>query len=187
MKDNNFVIFNPENTTEYLMIFFVFIVLIGFLYRKTFKGRHARNIATAKRVISKLATIEGEYAEPKIINYLKKINPFVFEELLLDAFQLKGYKIRRNKRYTGDGGIDGTIFNPQGEKILIQAKRYQNAISSRHVDDFSKLVIRTGAKTGFFVHTGRTPKLLFGRHSNVEIISGNKLVSLVRVLKAEQD
>jgi len=40
------------------------------------------------------------------IAYLRKIDPYVFEELLLEALLSKGFKITRNKRYSGDGGID---------------------------------------------------------------------------------
>ncbi|WP_407233716.1 restriction endonuclease [Escherichia coli] len=31
----------------------------------------------------------------------------MFEELLLEGFEAHGFRTIRNKRYTGDGGIDG--------------------------------------------------------------------------------
>ncbi|WP_192840691.1 restriction endonuclease, partial [Enterobacter hormaechei] len=44
------------------------------------------------------------------MNYLRKIDPFVFEELLLEGFEAHGFRTIRNKRYTGDGGIDGQVI-----------------------------------------------------------------------------
>ena len=41
------------------------------------------------------------------IAYLRKIDPFTFEELLLEGFESHGFRTIRNKRHTGDGGIDG--------------------------------------------------------------------------------
>ncbi|MGS6531656.1 restriction endonuclease, partial [Enterobacter hormaechei] len=43
----------------------------------------------------------------QIINYLRKIDAFVFEELLLEGFEAHGFRTMRIKRYSGDGGIDG--------------------------------------------------------------------------------
>lgn len=43
------------------------------------------------------------------IAYLRKIDPFVFEELLLEGFERRGFEVIRNRRYTGDGGIDGRV------------------------------------------------------------------------------
>jgi restriction system protein len=114
------------------------------------------------------------------MNYLRKIDPFVFEELLLTHFENKGFKIIRNKKYTGDGGFDGTIFNKNNEKILIQAKRYTNYIHKKDLLNFEQLVIENHCK-GFFIHTGKTSKnnLLFADNENISIYSGNKLLDLL--------
>ena len=88
------------------------------------------------------------------ISYLRKIDPFVFEELLLSLFYERGFKIRRNKRYTGDGGIDGIVFFGS-QKYLIQAKRYSKYINKKHVLEFNELCLKNEAK-GFFIHTGKT-------------------------------
>ena len=55
--------------------------------------------------------------------YLRKINPYVFEELVLDGFRSKGYGVKRNRRYSGDGGIDGRVYL-DGKEYLVQCKRY---------------------------------------------------------------
>ncbi|MEX6059375.1 restriction endonuclease [Enterobacter hormaechei] len=64
-----------------------------------------------KKEAAKCAAGAGAHKDvaglPTKINYLRKIDPFVFEELLLEGFEAHGFRTIRNKRYTGDGGIDG--------------------------------------------------------------------------------
>jgi len=136
------------------------------------------NIKQANKVLSKLSSIDSDGAR---LNYLRKINHFVFEELLLSAFKKKGYKIIRNKRYTGDGGIDGQIIK-DGKKILIQAKRYSGYINAEDVVSLGEVVQRKKADEGFFVHTGKTgAKSIEKKPSNITIISGSQLLKLVSI------
>lgn len=53
------------------------------------------------------------------IAYLRRIDPLVFEELVLSALARRGYAILRNERYSGDGGIDGRVWI-NGQCRLIQ-------------------------------------------------------------------
>lgn len=78
---------------------------------------------------------------PQKIDYLRKIDPFVFEELLLEGFEAHGFRTIRNKRYTGDGGIDGQVIIGK-YRYLIQAKRYRGHIALQHVQEFEKLLKR---------------------------------------------
>lgn len=114
--------------------------------------------------------------------HLRKIDPFVFEELLLNAFELKGYKVIRNKKYTGDGGIDGIVYDHHGNKILIQAKRYSSYINPKHVATFQLLLPKKKAVKGFFIHTGKTSPGTRDqfRHSNIILIGGSKLLDLIK-------
>ncbi|MCT1525811.1 restriction endonuclease [Sphingobacterium lactis] len=116
---------------------------------------HRYNRRKSLQILTKLQTFDHHGQR---INYLRKINPFVFEELLLDALQSQGYSVRRNSKYTGDNGIDGIAWK-DGRKILVQAKRYKGHINLKHLKEFSSLVKRN-ACYGFFCHTGRT-----GKHS----------------------
>lgn len=110
--------------------------------------------------------------------YLRKVDPFVFEEMILSSLKKAGFKIKRNKKYTGDGGVDGKIYI-DGRLILIQAKRYANHIDPKHVREFSALC-HSHKSSGLFVHTGKTgAKSLGSAGSNVVIISGQKLLSML--------
>lgn len=165
-----------------IIIFLLLVVAFSLLYffprvsRKS-KKKHIRNINKSKQVLFKMNQFEGIYKEAQIIAYLRKIDPYVFEELLLEALLKKGFEITRNKRYSGDGGIDGKA-HLNGQLYYVQAKRYQKYIALKHLDQFQTKV---GKDKGLFVHTGKTGKDTYDkfRHSNVEIISGKRLIDLL--------
>lgn len=141
------------------------------------KPSHRRRERQARSNLAKLAEIQ----EPaRKFAFLRSINPFTFEEMILETFEQRGYKVKRNTRYTGDGGIDGRVWL-NGDLFLIQAKRYAGHIRAAHVEEFCRLVDNKGCK-GFFIHTGRTgdaSRLLANTQCNVWIISGGKLLDLL--------
>lgn len=141
-------------------------------------GRHRSFRKKARRVARTLAKGEGTPAGN--MAYLRKINPFVFEELVLDGFQAKGYSVKRNRRYTGDGGVDGRVYL-DGKEFLVQCKRYRGYIKNSDVEAFAGLCAEKGAE-GFFVHTGKTGQgsRSAARIGNIYIISGDSLLNLIQ-------
>lgn len=108
------------------------------------------------------------------------MDPLAFEELLLESFERCGFRVIRNHRYTGDGGIDGKVMI-EGAVWLIQAKRYATAIRPEQVSAFNSLCRARNCR-GLFIHTGRTGPQSRGfidSNSHIEIISGRRLLALV--------
>lgn len=139
--------------------------------------RHRRYRATAERVLQRLPQLAGDAQR---LAYLRKINPYVFEELLLLAFERQGYPVQRNTSYSGDGGLDGQVFI-DGHRYLIQAKRYGKTITPSHIRDFGPLLLRERCG-GFFIHTGRTgnlSRLQLHAYPQVQLISGQRLLDLL--------
>src|SRR3546814_1841072 len=66
------------------------------------------------------------------------MEPLAFEELLLECFERRAIQVVRNRRYTGDGGIDGKV-KICGWVWLVQAKRYADTIRPEHVEAFAQL------------------------------------------------
>lgn len=156
------------------LLAFVFVLRSG----SARKRRHNRRIRSAEGVRNLLA--EGALLPAQAVSYLRKVNPYTFEELVLDGFLRDGYKVKRNKRYSGDGGIDGRA-SKDGEEYLVQSKRYRGYISRQHVEDFSRVCTRERLK-GFFVHTGKTGDASWetaGTFGNVDIVSGDRMLRLV--------
>lgn len=113
---------------------------------------HRRQIARAGRVLSKL---NGAHPA-QVIAYLRKVHSAVAEEIVLTLWERTGSFVLRNRRYTGDGGIDGRVYIQGTGWAAIQTKRYSSAINPAHVVEFAALVRRDGYAAGVFVHTGRT-------------------------------
>ena len=140
--------------------------------------RHRRNIRRARQLLNKLQNFTGDYQAARVLSYLRKIDPYVFEELILECYQARGYKIVRNSHYSGDGGINGQVIDTQGNRYLIQAKRYAGAVRSKHLREFAQLVAQQNCR-GLFIHTGRTPRFSLNGFGGVQVISGSSLISLI--------
>ncbi|EAA8071061.1 restriction endonuclease [Salmonella enterica subsp. enterica serovar Typhimurium] len=163
------------------MLAILFLVVMAFLNLRRRKNastrRHRRYRATADRVLNKLTLLPGDGQR---LTYLRKVSPYVFEELLLSAFERQGLTVVRNASYSGDGGLDGQVII-DGEHWLIQAKRYSRAVSPAHVEDFDRLLLQSGRR-GLFVHTGRTGKMsrsLRTASPRLRIISGQRLLAIL--------
>ncbi|MBU2764677.1 restriction endonuclease [Acidithiobacillus ferrivorans] len=144
------------------------------------RGHRRRQDAAGRRAIT-ISEIIGKDAQETFarrIAYLRKIDPLIFEELVLDAFQKQGWLVQRNTQYSGDGGLDGRIFQ-KGTWWGIQCKRYKGAIQTAHVDLFARDLTRFGLTEGYFVHTGRTPAGTRYRQRCVIILSGRELVDFL--------
>lgn len=155
------------------------LTLVAYIASLFGPNRHQRRRKKAQRVATKLKTFtEGG----QILTYLRQIDPFVFEEMLLNAFEACGYKVIRNKRYTGDGGIDGQIIY-QGKRIPVQAKRYKNHINKAHMVAFTQVTQQRKAPFGLFIHTGQTGKGSYEVATSgtpILIISGDRLIRLIQ-------
>ncbi len=149
------------------------------------KPKHQRNVERAAQILellrSQTSAMDSEQALKIVIGSLRRIDPFVFEELLLHCFKDAGYQVVRNSRYTGDDGIDGRVYR-DGKLYLVQAKRYAGLIDAAHLREFENTVGRYSAAGGFFVHTGRTgntAKAVSRQQGQVTLLSGMGLVDFV--------
>jgi restriction system protein len=153
------------------------------------KPKHQHNVQRAGQILellrSQTSAMDSEQALKIVISSLRRIDPFVFEELLLHCFKDAGYQVVRNQRYTGDDGVDGRIYR-DGKLYLLQAKRYAGLIDAGHLREFENTVRRYSAAGGFFVHTGRTgdtAKAISRRQGQVTLLSGIGLVNFVLACK----
>ena len=153
-----------------------FVLLLGFVWfgRKA-KSRSSQKRQLAKRIFKTLQKIEHA---PQAMAYLKNVDAYAFEELLLDSFERRGFKVIRNKRYSHDGGIDGRVII-RGHTFLVQAKRYKEHIKPLHVETFHQLCTQEQTY-GFFIHTGKTgPMSKAYHHDRIAMISGETLLRFI--------
>jgi len=143
-------------------------------------NKHRQNIHYSYFVVQQFRS-EARLAKlPAAIATLRRLDPYVFEELLLTCCQDQGWEIERNFRYTNDGGIDGRILI-SNNLYLIQAKRYKGYINLQHIQLFHQAIKSEKAAGGFFIHSGKTgarSKQLL-EELQINLISGQKLVDFV--------
>ncbi|MBD2450486.1 restriction endonuclease [Nostoc sp. FACHB-152] len=179
---------------EIIVSIIVVVVLIWALSpNKNFKRRakrkkspknqtkHQRNINHANAIRQWLRSKNPEAELPTVIATLRKIDPYVFEELLLACCQEQGWQIERNLKYSGDGGVDGRVWIADS-LYLIQAKRYADYINSQHIQQFQQIIQQRSASGGFFIHTGKTgdkSKQMINDCPQVILVSGQRLVDFV--------
>ena len=141
---------------------------------------HRVRIRKATRVFHLLKNTEFKREPGRLFAYLRTLDPFVFEELLLIAFKSRGLKVIHNKRYTGDGGIDGMVILPSKERLAIQAKRYKNHINLQHIKDFSGVLKNHRCQGGLFIHCGKSGQTVYQNiPENIMLISGTNLHRLL--------
>lgn len=142
--------------------------------------RHRWRRRQARTMCRQLHGPDRDQPATLIYARLRAMDPLAFEELLLEAFEHRGHRVIRNRRYTGDGGVDGEVII-NGERFLVQAKRYRETIRPEHVGDFLAICSSRGRR-GFFIHTGRTggaSREALADKTCVEIISGKTLLALL--------
>ena len=119
----------------------VALVILHYLF-PAISWKHRKYRRDAKKLHAKLSMIQEDGQK---MAYLKRINPYIFEELILYALKKRGYKVKPNKKYSGDGGIDGRFYVDK-ELYYIQAKRYAGHINRKHVEEFDQIVTRDQVK-----------------------------------------
>ena len=168
-----------------LLIPLFFFVLSWFLKKQ--KDSHAWRRKSADKAFKKIQ----KFTHPgQIFSYLRKVDPFVVEEIILNSIEHReDIEVIRNERYTGDNGVDGrfilTVNNNgicQERLFLIQVKRYSNHINSKDIEKFHNQINSEDAYSGLFVHTGKSGKGVYDKLSNsrkIKLLSGQKLIDLL--------
>jgi len=151
----------------------IFCLVFAKLLRKRFN--HLPNIIKSYHRLNKFKKINDPRQQ---FGYLRYTNPYIYEEMILSALNRLGYKIIRNRQYSGDGGVDGkAVIN--GAIVLIQAKRYKKHINPKHIEEFVTICERSG-HLGLFVHTGKTGPLSRSlTNQTIDIVSGQRMLELL--------
>ncbi|MCZ4337702.1 restriction endonuclease [Shewanella colwelliana] len=168
----------PLSALQSPILWATIVVTLSFLILLWPKKDSRWRVESSKRLFHKLQKLNGG----EVICYLRKVDCFVFEELLLTSIARfnPSIQIVRNSRYTGDGGADGA-FELEGKKFIIQAKRYEGFVNTADVLKLSKDVAKFDAVHGLFVHVGKTRNTTFCKcPPNVTIVSGEQVVAWVK-------
>ena len=129
---------------------------------------------------------EEEKHGAELVELLKSLSPVGFERLCQRLLRASGFTKVVVKGRSGDGGIDGEgilEINPLVSfKVIFQAKRYKDAVSSSKIRDF-RGALQGRADKGIFITTGRFTQeakreAIREGASPIELVDGTKLVQL---------
>lgn len=136
--------------------------------------RRSWRVAASRRWLKRFRKTAHRFSDRQRFAYIRKTDHFLFEDILMSAFEDRGYKVRRTPA-TRDGGADGYI-DLDGLSVVVQAKRYRGAIARTHVLALELLASRNPKlDRGLFIHTGRTSKPIkayVSQSGTLDMISG---------------
>jgi len=123
----------------------------------------------------------------ELLSRLRKSPPAFFENVVLKLLSNMGYGKGKVTGQSGDGGIDGYIYQDKLglDKILFQAKRFgeDTSVSASMIRDFIGTLATNEANKGVFITTSRFPKdaenLSSRSQKSIRLIDASKLVSLM--------
>lgn len=94
----------------------------------------------------------------EVLGRLKTLTPSDFERFVVELLKAMGYGIGEVTGRSGDGGIDGVIYEDRLrlDRIFLQAKRWsESPVGAPDINGFIGALARQGANRGVFVTTSR--------------------------------
>lgn len=112
-----------------------------------------------------------------------------FEILVGEAFRLQGYQVTENHSGGADGGID-LVLRKGSEKFFVQCKQWKAfSVGVGIVRELYGVMAADRAVGGFVVTSGKftNDAIEFAKGRNVELIDGQKLMTMIRAAQAARD
>jgi restriction system protein len=125
-----------------------------------------------------------------LLGQVSKVDPFRFEQVVLDLLVAMGYGGSRKEaaevtQKTGDEGIDGVINEDRLglDVIYIQAKRWKSNVGRQEIQSFVGALAGKKANKGVFITTSgfndNANAYASGLHQKVILIDGRRLAELM--------
>lgn len=110
---------------------------------------------------------------------LLALSPTEFEAWVQQLFRSRGY-FAHNTADSGDHGVDLWVVSPQGERAIVQCKRYRGVVGESVVRDLYGVMQHEAAARGFLVTTGSISAAAgrWAQGKPIELIDGPRLAML---------
>ena len=189
---------NPQPLTRAVLM--QFEPFKSYMQKVTARPRQTDEGPPAKASIEEESTpeerIESAFSELRetlvgdLLEQLSKIDPFRFEQVVLDLLVAMGYGGSRKEaaavtQKTGDEGIDGVINEDRLglDVIYIQAKRWKANVGRPEIQSFVGALAGKKANKGIFITTSEfhdnATNYVDGLHHKVILIGGRRLAELM--------
>ncbi|MDY1592127.1 MAG: restriction endonuclease [Methanofastidiosum sp.] len=142
---------------------------------------------TPDELIDKGMDIVNSNLSQELLSKLREGSPGFFEIVVLDLLEAMGYGKGQVTGKSGDGGIDGIIYQDKLgiDKIAFQAKRFneKNYVSSSMIRDFAGSLLLKETNKGVFITTSYFPRDIeknYSKHGiNLILVDGDELAELM--------
>ena len=89
----------------------------------------------------------------KTLEDLMALSPEAFERLVAKVFAFQGYQVN-HVGGTSDHGVDIIVKNAQGERWIVQCKRYRGSVGEPVLRDLYGTLLHEGASGAYLITTG---------------------------------
>lgn len=115
----------------------------------------------------------------RTVDDLIALSPVEFEELVADLYTAAGHRARRTGN-TGDHGVDVVVDAKNGEKWVIQCKRWRGTVGEPIIRDFYGVMQHEKAHRGVVITTGKfsRPALKWAKGKPLSLYDGEQLLRL---------
>jgi restriction system protein len=145
---------------------------------------------TPEELIDSAYQVLNSTLRRELLEFVKKIDPFRFEQLVLDLLVAMGYGGSREEaaqvtKASGDEGIDGLINEDRLglDVIYVQAKRWQHTVGRKEIQSFVGALAGQQAHKGVFITTSDFADTAIAYAKKVSqkviLIDGDKLADLM--------
>lgn len=110
---------------------------------------------------------------------LQAMTPSGFESWVQQLFRSRGY-FAHNTPDSNDHGVDLWVVSPQGERAVVQCKRYRGVVGGVVIRELYGVMRHEGTPRGFLVTTGTisAPARRWAQGKPIELIDGARLAVL---------
>ncbi|MBE0695831.1 MAG: restriction endonuclease, partial [Anaerolineaceae bacterium] len=121
----------------------------------------------------------------RAIHDLNQMDPGSFEELVAETYRALGYQARRTGR-SGDHGIDVELRPYNGERWIVQCKRYRDPVGEAVVRELYGTMVSEKARRAILVTSAEItpPAETWARGKPIQLIDGHQFLNLME--KAHQ-
>lgn len=158
----------------WLLILMIFLVVV---------------VIEKKRKDKKYSSINETHSNRQLLNELRSLKPFEFEEYIANLFNKLGF-IAEKVGGSYDGGVD-VIATKNNIKYYIQCKKFiTSQVSVGSVRDFyGALVDRIASGKGYFITTNKftLEAEKFAEDKPIELIDGHRLIEYIKLAQVNNN
>lgn len=129
-----------------------------------------------------------EFADMQTLEQIRSLAPDRFEVFVAELIRQRGYKAEVTP-YQGDHGIDIIAYAPNGEKEVVQCKKYQGQVGEPALRDFYGAMMHEQAVRGWFVTSGvfTDQAAAWAEDKPIDLVDGERLLSIIRSSNMEDE